>query len=165
MSVEELNLWWLDESWESKEVSEKEQQKASEDSKWAGQARKQIQDSKQKTMKIALFLSKILGKYYNNAEIINIMHNFLEDIETQEHNLYFIFAPFLWLGEDKFEKINDYVVYLQKNIEKIEKTHINLVLLLIEIEKLGWEEFWKNLKNTKNYTSFLQEIEKNLFNK
>lgn len=165
MWIEDISLAWLSESWNSKEVSEEEKKKAEEDSRWAARAKKQARDSQKKSRDIAIFLSKVLWRYYNNWAIINIIHWLLESIESEEWNLYIIFSPFLNLESYDFTKTNEYVSYLKSKMKKINNTHIELVLLIIESEKLWWKDFWKNLKDSKNlekYNDFLREVKNNL---
>lgn len=167
MWVEELSLWTLDEKSEWKESSEEEKQKIKEDSKKSTQVRKKIKDSQIKWKEIANFLARILWRYYNNWNIINIIHNFLKHIQQEQKNLIVIFSPFLD-KDNKFTKINDYILYIKENIKKINENHIELIISIIEFEKLWWEMFWKTLKKEDSdigYEKFIRELKKELKSK
>lgn len=162
MWAEELNLWALDEQNNWQEVSEKDKQKVSEDSKKAKQVRKKIKDSQVKWKEIALFLSKILWRYYDNWVIVNIIYTFLKYIEDEYENLLKIFTPFL-TSDDSFSytKINKYIEYIKKNMDILTDEHINLIVSLIECEKLWWDSFWSTLKKKDsdiNYENFIKEL-------
>ncbi len=162
MWAEDLNLSSLDEQNEWKEFSEEDKEQVKEDGKKAKQARKKIQNSQIKWKEIAIFLSKILWRYYDNWIIINIIHSFLINIEKEQKNLIFIFDPFIEENHN-FHKINDYIIYIKENIKKLKKDHINLIINIIEFEKLWWELFWETLKKDEvNYTNFIKELEKEL---
>jgi len=171
MWAEELNLASLDEQSSSQEVSEKDKQKVTENSKKAKQIRKKIKDSQLRWKEIALFLAKILWRYYDNWFIINTVHSFLENIDKEYNNLVIIFTPFL---EDKrqIEKINDYINYTKNNIKKIDDNHIDLIVSLIESEKLSWEQLkgeqlWGSLKKDDfgiSYEKFINELKWELKN-
>jgi len=171
MWAEELNLVSLDDQNSSQEVSEKDKQNVSEDSKKAQKVQKQIKKSQIKWKEMALFLAKILWRYYDNWSIINIVHSFLENIDKEYNNLVIIFSPFL---EDKREinKINDYINYVKNNIKKIDDNHIDLIVSLIEVEKLSWEQLkgeqlWNSLKKDNSgisYEKFINELKWELKN-
>ena len=160
MWAEEINLSSLDEKNEWQEASEKDKQKVAEDSKKVKQVRKKIKDYQIKWNEIALFLAKILWRYYDNWFIINIVHSFLENLEKEYDNLVIIFLPFLE-QENKFAKIHDYIVYIKDNIKKLNENHIELIVAIIEFEKLWWEMFWITLKKEDsdiNYEKFIKEL-------
>jgi len=165
MWAEELNLWTLDEKGNSwKEVSEKESKKVAEDSKKAKQVRKKIKDSQMKWNEIALFLAKVIWRYYNNWIIIKIMHSFLKNLEKEYKKLVIIFSPFLE-QKHNFFKINDYLVYIKDNIKELDENHIDLIIEIIEFEKLWWELFWESLRKKNsdiNYKQFIEEIKETL---
>lgn len=158
MWVEELNLWVMDEQNNWKEVSEKDKQKVQEDSKKAKQVKKQIKDTQIKWKEIALFLSKVLWRYYDNWFIINIIHNFLTNIEKEYNHLVIIFSPFLD-NNNKFKKTNDYIRYIKDNIKSLNSNHIELIVAIVEFEKLWWKEFWNILKKKEyDYNEFTKEL-------
>ena len=157
MSAEELNLWALDEWWASwKEVSEEEKKKVAEDGKRAQQAHKQVKDMQIKNTEFALFLSRVLKRYYNNEIIVNLLYELLHNLEKNEEIIKIIFAPFVL--ESGFSKISDYVDYLKENKNTWNE---ELIFEVIEHEKLWWETLWHNLKNWKteiSYKDFKKQI-------
>jgi len=167
MWSEELNLASLDDQNSSQEVSEKDKQKVTEDAKKTKQVRKKIKDSQLKWKEIASFLAKILWKYYNNWFIINIVHSFLENIYKEYKSLVIIFSPFLE-QTTKFTKIHDYISYVKDNIKTLNENHIELIVSIIEFEKLWWEIFWTTLKKEDsdiNYEKFIKELKLELRSK
>lgn len=160
MSVEDINLWDVAEQWWTKEVSEKEQKKVKEDWKKAKQAHKKIKAQQQEWKKLALFLSKVLGKYYNNSNIINCIHSMLENISIEEKNLYIIFSPFIE-HNIVFNKVSEYIKYLKSKLGKVSEEKWKLIFFILEEEKLWWDIFWDNLKSWKSkitYKQFKNEI-------
>ena len=156
--MEQLDLWTISEwVWNGKEVSEKDKQKVQEDSKKAKQAAQAVKKNQSHNHDIALFLSKILKRYYNNDKIISILFAMIKDIDTYIDKLYKIFFPFItW---KKIENISDYIEYLKENA--IEKDYIDLIILVVEEEKIWWEKLWKSLKSNNanvSYSEFIQSI-------
>lgn len=165
MLVEDLDMQSLWENAEAWEASEEQKKKVSEDGKKAQKVRKQMIDNQVKSKEFAFLLSKILWRYYDDPFIINYIHNFLLDIEKYQKMLYYIFIPFLeW--EKKFEKVNDYVEYIKKNIKSnLKMENLELIIYIIELEKIWWDTFWLNLKNKESkYKIFLEEIKNQLLN-
>ena len=162
MSAEELNLWALSEQWESGgEVSEEEKKKVQEDSKKAKQVKKQIQTQQIKAKKLADFLSKVLRRYFENEELIVLLYNYLHELDKREQDLYTIFWPFInW---ENFQKVSDFVDYLKE--KEIPSEYTNLLLKLIEAEKLWGEQLWSNLKDEDSeisYEDFMKQLEQEL---
>ena len=157
--MEELRLDDLGENEWGKEVSEEEKKKASEDSKWAAQARKQIQKQQAHNYKFAVFLSKVLERYYMDVKIIDYLYKLLPHLEENEQFIIDIFLPFV--NSNKFVSISDYVDYLKKKKVDFKDFKKDLVFQVIEFEKLGGDELWKSLKkgySTISYEDFKKEI-------
>ena len=156
--MEELDLWAISEwVWTGKEVSEKDKQKVQEDSKKAKQAAQAVKKNQSHNHDVALFLSKILKRYYNNDKIISVLFAMIKDIDAYINELYTIFFPFInW---KKIENISDYIEYLKEN--NVDKDYINLIILIIEEERIGWEKLWKSLKSNNanvSYSEFIKSI-------
>ncbi len=156
--MEELDLWAISEwVWTGKEVSEKDKQKVQEDGKKAKQAAQAVKKNQSHNHDVALFLSKILKRYYNNDKIISVLFAMIKDIDAYINELYTIFFPFInW---KKIENISDYIEYLKEN--NVDKDYINLIILIIEEERIGWEKLWKSLKSNNanvSYSEFIKSI-------
>ena len=155
MSAEDFNLWEIAENWNSNQekVSEEDKKRVAEDWKKATSAHKKVKNQQKKDAGLALFLSKILWRYYNNPEIINHIHWMLNNIKKTEKLLYNIFSPFVQ-DQDVPDKISSYVALIKSNSKKIEAEETELIWNIIEAEKLGGEVFWKNLKSNKSEISY-----------
>ena len=72
----------------------------------------------------------------------------------------------------EINKINDYINYVKNNIKKIDDNHIDLIVSLIEVEKLSWEQLkgeqlWNSLKKDNSgisYEKFINELKWELKN-
>ncbi len=155
MSIEDFNLWEISENWNSNQekVSEEDKKQVAEDWKKAKAVHQQVKKQQKKNNDLAVFLSKILWRYYNNPKIINHIHWMLNNIKKTEKLLYNIFSPFV-LDQDVPDKISSYVALIKSNFKKIEDEEVELIWDIIEAEKLGWEVFWKNLKSDKSEISY-----------
>lgn len=166
MWAEEFNLWEISENWNSNQekVSEEDKKRVAEDWKKAKAAHQQVKKQQKKNNDLAIFLAKVLWRYYNNSAIINHIHWMLNNIKKTEKLLYNIFSPFV-LDQDVPEKISSYVASIKSNSKKIEAEEVELIWNIIEAEKLGWDVFWKNLKSWKtevSYKDFKKQIIKEL---
>jgi len=150
MWAENLDLWALQEwVWQGAEVSEEEKQKVAEQWAAARQAHWQVVASQVKNQKFALFLSKVLKRYFSNEKILELLFFLLHDLEKNETDIKNIFTPFVeW---NWFQKVWDYVEYVKNNNLK---QHKYLILEIIEFEKLGWDILWDSLKTWKSKVSY-----------
>jgi len=159
--MEELDFWSLAEwVWTWKEVSEKDRQKVQEDGKKAQQAAQAVKKNQKHNHDIALFLSKVLKRYYNNDDIVSVLFAMIKNIDEYINHLYIIFSPFL--NNKTIKNISDYIDYLKEN--NISKEYINLIILVMEEEKIWWNKFWKSLKSGNSeisYSDFIKEIKDN----
>jgi len=155
MSAEDFNLWEISENWNSnkEKISEEDKKQVAEDGKRAKAAHQQVRKQQKKNNDLAVFLSKVLWRYYNNSHIINHIHWMLNDINKTEKLLYNIFSPFV-LDQDVPEKISSYVALIKSNSKKLGDEEVGLIWNIIEAEKLGWEIFWKNLKSGRSEISY-----------
>jgi len=168
MSAEDFNLWEISENWNpnQEKVSEEDKKQVAEDAKKAKVAHKQIKKQQKKNNDLAVFLSKVLWRYYNDSQIINYIHWMLNDINKTEKLLYNIFSPFV-LDQDIPDKISSYVALIKSNSKKLEDEDVELIWNIIEVEKLGWKVFWKNLKSERSeisYKDFKKQILEELKN-
>jgi len=165
MTVEDFNLADVSENWwNQKEISEKDKQRVAEDWKKAKSIHKSVKKNQQKNWKLAEFLSKILWRYYNNPNIINHIHELLQNIDRTEKLLYNIFSPFVF-EQAVPDKIANYISSIQTNKEYIGAEEADLIWNIIEAEKLWGELFWKNLNSWKSnisYEEFKNQIKNEL---
>ena len=168
MSAEDFNLWEISENWNSNQekVSEEDKKQVAEDGKRAKAAHQKVKKQQKKNNDLAVFLSKVLWRYYDNSQIINHIHWMLNKINKTEKLLYKIFSPFV-LDQDVPGKISSYVALIKSNSKKLEDEEVELIWNIIEAEKLGWELFWKNLRSGKSeisYKDFKKQILEELKN-
>ena len=83
MSAEDFNLWEIAEAGSSNQekVSEEDKRRVAEDRKKAQTAHKQTKKQQKKDGDLAIFLSKVLWRYYHNSDIVNHIHWLLHNIK------------------------------------------------------------------------------------
>lgn len=150
MWFENIDIWALSEwEWQKQEVSEQAQEQAKKQSSWAFRAHQEVIKNQKHNYTFALFLSKVLSRYFSSEKIIWELFELVKNFEKNKNDIVYIFSPFVnWKS---FSSLSDFLSYInEKNLTQYK----NLLWYIAEFEKLWWDDFWYTLKNGKSKVSY-----------